>query len=119
MVAALKCIEILQRDNVLDKIWDKGESFIKKLNEIKVKHNAPITVSDMPPMPFITFDKVDDLYKQRRREFYTQTIRRGLFVQPYHHWYICYRHTDEDLAYAIKCIDEAMAYVIEKYPVKR
>lgn len=117
MVAALKCIEILQRNNVPETIWYKGVEFNKRLNEIKRKHNAPITVSDMPPMPFITFDKVDEYYKQRRKEFYTQTIRRGLFVQPYHHWYICYRHTDEDLAYALKCIDEAMEYVMEKFPV--
>jgi hypothetical protein len=39
-------------------------------------------------------------YKERRTEFYTQCIRRGLFVQPYHHWYICYRHTEEDLTRA-------------------
>jgi len=118
MAASLKCIEILQRENVIEKIWEKGEMFLGELAKIKDKHNAPVTVSGIPPMPFITFDKVDEDYKERRREFYTQTIRRGLFVQPYHHWYICYRHTDEDLKYALKCIDEAMEYVMEKYPVK-
>lgn len=118
MAAALKCIEILQRDNVIDGIWDKGTMFLERLEDIKQKHNAPITVSGIPPMPFITFDKVDDDYKIRRKEFYTQTIRRGLFIQPYHHWYICFRHTDEDLNSALKSIDEAMEYVMEKYPVK-
>ena len=117
MAASLKCIEILERENVIDSIWRRGEDFLNKLNELKQKHNAPITVSGIPPMPFITFDKVDENYKQRRTEFYTQTIRKGLFVQPYHHWYICHRHTDEDLSYALKCIDEALDYVMEKYPV--
>ena len=117
MAASLKCIEILERENVIESIWERGEVFLEKLNEIKEKHNAPITVSGIPPMPFITFDKADDKYKARRTEFYTQTIRKGLFVQPYHHWYICHRHTEEDLNYARKCIDEAMEYVMEKYPL--
>ncbi len=117
MAASLKCIEILERENVIENIWQRGEVFLEKLNGIKEKHNAPITVSGIPPMPFITFDKVDDNYKARRTEFYTQTIRKGLFIQPYHHWYICHRHTEEDLNYALKCIDEALEYVMEKYPV--
>lgn len=119
MAASLKCIEILERDNVIDVIWDKGTMFLEKLEEIKQKHNAPITISGIAPMPFITFDKVDDDYKIRRKEFYTQTIRKGLFIQPYHHWYICFRHTDEDLNSALKSIDEAMEYVMEKYPIKK
>ena len=119
MAAALKCMEILQRDNVIESIWDKGEMFLSELSAIRERYNAPVTVSGIPPIPFITFDKVDDAYKLRRKEFYTQTIRRGLFIQPYHHWYICYRHTEEDLKYALQCIDNAMGYVMEKYPVKK
>ena len=118
MAAALKCIEILERDRVIEDIWQKGAAFLAGLESLKQKHSAPITVSGIPPMPFITFDKVDNQYKQRRKAFYTETIRRGLFVQPYHHWYICHRHTDADLHYALGCIDEALTYIGEQYPVK-
>ena len=71
----------------------------------------PVTKSGIPPMPFLTFDHVDDQYKERRTEFYTQCIRRGLFVQPYHHWYICYRHTEADLNRALEVVEESLAYV--------
>lgn len=118
MAASLKCIEILQREKVIDLMWKRGANFIKELEKLKEKHQAPVTVSGIPPMPFLTFDKVDEHYKVRRTEFYTQTIRKGLFIQPYHHWYIAHRHTDEDLANALRIIDEAMAYVMERYPVK-
>ena len=70
-------------------------------------------------MPFLTFDKVDEHYKERRTEFYTQCIRRGLFVQPYHHWYIAFRHTEEDLQRALDVVEEALAYVAEQYPWQR
>jgi len=42
-------------------------------------------------------------------EFYTQLIRRGVFLQPYHHGYICYRHTDADLAFTVQAIKESLA----------
>lgn len=119
MVAALKCIEILERDKVIDDIWDRGQKFLDKLTKIKEELDAPIHISGIPPMPFITFNKVDDKYKERRIMFYTETIRRGLFIQPYHHWYICHRHTDEDLDYAINCVKEAMQLALEKYPVSK
>lgn len=118
MAASLKCIEILERDHVLESIWEKGEKFLKGLREIKESHQAPVTVSGIPPMPFVTFDPVDEHYKKRREAFYTEAIRRGLFIQPYHHWYICHRHTEKDLAYALETIDVALAYVMDQYPVK-
>jgi len=119
MAASLKCIEILERENVIESIWERGTDFLEKLETIKAKNEAPITVSGLPPMPYITFDKVDDNYKERRTEFYTQAIRRGLFVQPYHHWYIAHRHTEADLANALNIIDESLQYVMEQYPIKK
>jgi len=67
-------------------------------------------------MPFLTFDRVDAHYKARRERFYTETIRRGLFIQPFHHWYICARHTEADLARALQIIREALAIVAAAFP---
>ena len=97
MVAAMTCLEILEREKVQDVIWERGTRFLDRLGAIVDASGVPVTKSGIPPMPFLTFDHVDDHYKERRTEFYTQCIRRGLFVQPYHHWYICYRHTEADL----------------------
>ncbi|HWQ80603.1 MAG TPA: aminotransferase class III-fold pyridoxal phosphate-dependent enzyme [Anaerovoracaceae bacterium] len=118
MAAALKCIEILQRDKVLDAIWTKGEKFIADSRKLFEDAGVPASHSDFPPMPFFAFDKVDDRYKERRECFYTETIRRGLFIQPYHHYYICYRHTEEDLKKALDAIGEALEVCKKKYPVK-
>lgn len=117
MAAAMKCLDILERDKVIDHIWENGAMFLEKLREITGKSGVPCTVSGIPPMPFVTFDKVDDKYKARRTRFYTETIRRGLFIQPYHHWYISGRHTVEDLHKALKAIEEALAVVAAEYPV--
>lgn len=115
MIAALKTIEILEREDVCNSIWKRGTKFLERLREIAKGSGLPVTVSGLPPMPFLTFDKDDKgLYKQRRVRFYTETIRRGLFIQPYHHWYIAHRHTDKDLEKALDVIQEALAVVKNK-----
>jgi glutamate-1-semialdehyde aminotransferase len=115
-IAALKTIEILERDDVLGKIWEKGGRFLKKIQGTINKYDVGAELSGVAPMFFITFKK-DEANTQRgkRDDFYTQLIRRGIFFTPHHHGYICYRHTEEDLDVAAKAIDEALAYVNEKY----
>jgi len=119
MVAAHKCLDILEREKVVDVMYERGTKYLEDLEKIVKKHDAPVTVSGIPPMPFLTFDKVDDDYKERRTYFYTETIRRGLFIQPYHHWYIAHRHTDEDLQKSLDIIDEAFTETLKKYPVNK
>jgi glutamate-1-semialdehyde aminotransferase len=117
-VAALKTIEILERDNVLDKIWEKGGRFLKKVQSIISKYDVGAELSGVAPMFFITFKKDKaQTHRARRDDFYTQLIRRGIFFTPHHHGYICYRHTEQDLDITAKAIDEALAYLNEKYQV--
>jgi len=115
-IAALKTIEILERDNVLDNIWEKGGRFLTKLREIINKYDVGAELTGVAPMFFITFKKDEaGAQKGKRNDFYTQLIRRGIFFTPHHHGYICYRHTEQDLDITAKAIDEALAYVSEKY----
>lgn len=109
-IAALKTIEILQRDKVLDLVAAKGRKFGEEVEKVVAESGIPARFSGSPWMPFVTFPKDDTgLYKKLRAEFYTQLIRRGVFLQPYHHGYICYRHTDEDLAYTVQAIKDSLA----------
>jgi len=118
MAAALKCIEILQRDKIIDLVWEKGKAFLLTLEDIVGEVGAPATVNGVPPMPYLTFNKVDDSYKERREKFYAQAIRRGLFIQPYHHWYISARHTAADLEKALWAIKEALQFAMQECPLR-
>ena len=114
-IASLKTIEILQRDNVLDAIRKKGEMFGKLIEDVIRKIDYDVEFSGAPWMPFITFNKdKDGLYKKLRPAFYTELIRRKVFLQPYHHGYIAYRHTDEDLKYSVDMIAESFGE-LKKY----
>jgi len=115
-IAALKTIEILERDNVLAEIWKKGEWFMEKIQETIENHDVGAELTGIAPMFYITFKKDESgSYKGKRKDFYTQMIRKGFFFTPYHHAYICYRHTPEDLNLTLTAIDESLEFVKKKY----
>ncbi|MCF7790634.1 MAG: aminotransferase class III-fold pyridoxal phosphate-dependent enzyme [Victivallales bacterium] len=115
-VAALKTIELLENNDILETIWKKGEYLMNGIKKILVESKIDADLTGIPPMFFITFPKNEDgSYKAIRKEFYTEMIRKNVFLQPYHHWYVCYRHTDKDLKYTLKSIDETFKALEEKY----
>jgi glutamate-1-semialdehyde aminotransferase len=115
-VAALKTIEILERDNILGQIWDKGEWFINQVRALCEKYPVGAKISGIPPMMFITFEKDSEkIYKNRRTDFYTQLIRRKIFLQPFHHGYICARHSQDDLQKTVDAIEESFQFLLEHY----
>lgn len=117
MVAALKTIEILEREQVPDRIWERGAAFLRKIEGIVSASGVKAKLSGIPPMPFITFDAdPEKKHKERRTLFHSEAIRRGLFLQPYHHWYIAHRHTDGDLEQAAAIIRESLAEVAKRVP---
>jgi glutamate-1-semialdehyde aminotransferase len=108
-IAALKTIEIMEREKVLENIYHKGNIFAKQVKEMIADSGVPCVFSGEPWMPYITFKRdPNNLYKKLREEFYRQLIRRKVFLQPYHHGYICYRHSEEDLDYAANMISESL-----------
>ncbi len=117
-VAALTTINFLEKYKVLEDIERKGNEFEVKVKEILKNSGVPTEFSGGPWMPFITFPADEKkLYKELRNEFYTQLIRRNIFLQPYHHGYICYRHSDADLQNACNMIAESLEDVRKKYLV--
>jgi glutamate-1-semialdehyde aminotransferase len=111
IVAALKTIDILEREQVPERLWERGTRFLDRLTRVASASGVAVKVSGVPPMPFLTFERSDPHYKERRTRFCTECIRAGLFVQPFHHWYINYRHTEEDLDRAIAIVEAALASV--------
>ncbi|OQY00860.1 MAG: glutamate-1-semialdehyde 2,1-aminomutase [Desulfobacteraceae bacterium 4572_130] len=115
-IAALKTIEILERENVLKNIWEKGEKFMKSIQKMIDKHNVGAELTGVGPMFYITFKKDETgTYKNKRKDFYTQLIRKGFFFTPFHHAYISYRHTQKDLDAALNAINESFAFIKNKY----
>ena len=101
---------------MLENIWEKGERFMEKIQEMLDKYDVGAELTGVAPMFYITFKKDETgTYKGKRTDFYTQLIRKGFFFSPYHHAYISYRHTEEDLDLTLNAIDESLAFLKDKY----
>ena len=115
-VAALKTIEILERDKVLENIWEKGGRFMEEIQKRLNQYDVGARLTGVGPMFYITFPKDEaGTYKSKRKDFYTQLIRKKFFFSPFHHAYISFRHTEEDLQLTLKAIEESLAYVKLKF----
>ncbi len=112
MVAALKTIEILEREDALNKLWDTGRWLMDELSGVIERSGIAAQLTGIPPMPYIFFPRDDDRkYKARRTAFYTYMIRAGVFLHPYHHGYIAVRHTRQQLERVIQTTEDALAFV--------
>ncbi len=117
MVAAIKTIEILEREKVLDILWERGAKLLSDLRAIIERSGVPAQITGNPMMPYIYFPRDDEgKYKERRVLFHTYAIRAGVFMQPYHHSYIAWRHTDEDYARIRQVFEDGLAFVARQVP---
>ena len=117
MVAAMKTIEILERENVLDQLWDRGAKLRRDLDAICAKSGLPVEMTGNPMMPYVWFSHDEaGKYKARRTLFHTYAIRAGVFMQPYHHSYIAWRHTEADYARICTVFEDGLAHVLKAVP---
>jgi glutamate-1-semialdehyde-2,1-aminomutase len=114
MAAALKTIEILEKNNHLEKLWQKGQKLLERLESVIKKSGVPAQITGLPVMPYIFFPRDDQkIYKLRRTLFHTFAIRAGVFMQPYHHSYIAVSHTPEDFDRIVEVFEQGLKYVKE------
>jgi len=43
--------------------------------------------------------------------FYRETIKRGIFFHPRHHWFSCLSHTEEDVKKTLQVAEQALDIV--------
>ena len=118
IVATLKIIEIMERDNVIDSIRKKGSYLKDNCDKITSKYTNVKTYYATDPelscFPLILFKEQDKL-EEKRDYFFTYLIRKGIFINPRHHGYIAFRHTKKDLNYTLEVIDEALNFLDKQY----
>jgi len=109
MTASLATINEIRGKNVIPHIWRLGEKLQEGMRDILKKYEIPAEISGPPPMPFLTFKSdPQKRHQERRRIFYTEVIANGVFLHPFHHWYILFTHTDKDIEITLSVIEKTM-----------
>ncbi len=111
MAAALKTLEILERDACIPTMLRRGEEWIERFLALGVKHGIQFTASGTPSMPFIRVANDDNFFQQQA--FCTEAIKAGVFLHPHHNWFIGNAHSDSILEESLVLIERAMqAYLV-------
>ena len=119
-IASLKTIDFLEYNNVLELIKKNGQNFSDKILSIIDKKKINCNFSGAPWMPFISFNNYEETVNRKMRTiFYSYLIRSGVFLAPFHHGYIMYRHSQKDLNNVLDVIESAFENLNKIYSAKK
>ena len=99
MAASLATLDALEA-GAFEHLQSMGARLVAGLRTAGATAGHNVTVSGPDTMPLLTFDDDPDLYSAR--EFARRCIAGGLFVHPFHNWFVSAAHGPQD-------IDEAIA----------
>lgn len=106
MAAALKVLEIAQRDDAVGRIARAGARFRAGFEAAAAKHGRALRFSGPDALPFVTFADDPDFFLAQR--FCQAACARGVFLHPHHNWFLGTAHGDADVDQAIAAIDAAL-----------
>jgi glutamate-1-semialdehyde 2,1-aminomutase len=72
-------------------------------------HGVDIVYSGPPAIPFMSFK--DDMKFARSRTFAAACAEGGVYLTPYHNWFLSAAHSESDIARVLEVTDEAFAAV--------
>jgi glutamate-1-semialdehyde aminotransferase len=112
MAAALKVLEIVDKEPVAEHVWSLGERLISGLNALAARYgvSAEAFGEPLPPMPFLKFtEPVEAQNVAARSAFYRETLARGILLHPRHLWFVSYSHTPSDIDRTLDAADAGFA----------
>jgi glutamate-1-semialdehyde aminotransferase len=107
MGAALETIKILEEENVIEKLWNRGErlrdAFEQITKEANIEHH--LRIMGIPAWTLIQFKDFDGKDSFEIRSYFQQEcIKRGLLLLATHN--MCYAHTEDIIDYTIQVYRE-------------
>jgi glutamate-1-semialdehyde 2,1-aminomutase len=113
MIAAYTCFKELERLDAINHMTYMGELFRKGLEELARSHQLEITVSGPSSIPFMRFTNDHDLYQNQ--VFSAEMAKRGIYLHPYHNWFISAAHQREDIVNTLEIADIAFKAVKRQF----
>ncbi len=112
LVAALKTLEIAERDDVPAKLEHAGQRLRDGLVAAGQRHGLPIIASGPNAAPFFRIGTERNFRLQQAWCAAAMQPTDGLpaaFFHPHHNWFVCAAHTDEEIDLAVRIADRALA----------
>ncbi|MEM1223189.1 MAG: aminotransferase class III-fold pyridoxal phosphate-dependent enzyme [Verrucomicrobiota bacterium] len=109
LAAALKTIEIAERDNVVEALEERGNRLIEGMLELGQKRELPLQSSGPAAIPYIRV--ADDHSFHKQQALCAAAAEKGLFLHPHHNWFLSAAHTEPEIDEALQRFDLALSAV--------
>lgn len=109
MAASIATIEALGAEDGLGSMQRAGQRLRDGLFAQASTHGLTIHQTGPVTMPLLTF--AADTQFERANLFTGRAAQRGAYLHPWHNWFTCAAHTDDDVDRALAATDEAFAAV--------
>lgn len=116
MAAAITTMKIIERDKVIENIYDLGIRLKQGIKSQAEELGLDIHYTGHPVMPFMRFEGDADL--SLNRFFCGEAAKRGIFLHPHHNWFICAAHTKEDIERTLEVTRQCFALTAEEMTKK-
>ena len=113
MAAALKTLEIFERDNSIEHMARMGQRFRDGLSAQATSHGLGLRQTGPAQMPQILFENDTDVAKGRL--FASEALRGGAWIHPQHNMFLSTAHREEDIDRALQATDGGMAAVRKNF----
>jgi glutamate-1-semialdehyde 2,1-aminomutase len=110
MVAALATLRVLDETGAIAHMAWLGARLGAGLQQLGAAHGLSVTVSGPPALPYMTFDD-DGQDLHLMQAFCREMIARGVFLHPFHNWFLCAAHTEADIDELLEAADAAFGVV--------
>jgi len=109
MAAAVATIKELERINAVQIMHDLGTQLQEGLRSQAQQWQLDVNVSGPPQLPFLTFHNDRD---ERLAFLWTKAcIDRGVFLHPFHNWFLSAAHTPETIDKILEVTNQAFKIV--------
>jgi glutamate-1-semialdehyde 2,1-aminomutase len=109
MAAALACLAELEASGGIAHMDAMGLRLQRGLERQAAAHGLPITYSGPPALPFMTF--AGDVKFGRSRAFAAACAEGGVYLAPYHNWFVSAAHQERDIDRVLDVTEGAFAAV--------
>lgn len=107
MAAAVKTIEVLQREDGPARLRAAGTRFAEGMTARGARHGFDVTLSGPPAIPLMQF--ADDPEQKLGEAFCQAALARGVYLHHKHNMFLSLAHTDAVIDEALDAIDDAFA----------
>jgi glutamate-1-semialdehyde 2,1-aminomutase len=109
MAAALACLRELEATGAIAHMERVGLLLQRGLESQAAARGIEIVYSGPPALPFMSFKY--DVKFGRSRTFAAACAQGGVYLAPYHNWFLSAAHSESDIARVLEVTDEAFAAV--------